>query len=127
MPLNYATYAVPRADLREAILEFDPTTAGFITTEILPIKGVKRKAATLSVMVRENLKRVDTKHANGSAYNRFRTKLEDKAYACENHGLEEPLTDKTAPITTTISTRNWRSPCSASSGCSSSRKSARRR
>jgi hypothetical protein len=94
MPLNYATYAVPRADLREAIMEFDPTTAGFITTEILPIKGVKRKAATLSVMVRENLKRVDTKHANGSAYNRFRTKLEDKAYACENHGLEEPLTDE---------------------------------
>jgi hypothetical protein len=54
---------------------------------------VTKKAATMSVLMRENLKRSDAKHANGSAYNRVNMNIEDLAYACVEYGLEEQLTD----------------------------------
>lgn len=92
--IQQATHAVPRADLGVAFHEFDPALAGFIATRILPIKGVAKKAATMSVIIRENLKRADTNLANGSAYNRINLISEDLAYACGRHGLEIQLTDE---------------------------------
>jgi hypothetical protein len=93
MPIRHDTYAVPRADLGIAFHEYDPTLLGFVATKILPILAVMKKSATLSVIVRENLKRVDTKRANGAAFNRIGLTAEDLAYACQGHGLEAQLTD----------------------------------
>ena len=94
MPIQHETYAVPRADLGVAFHEYDPALAGFIATKVLPIVGVRKKAATMSVITRENLKRSDTKRANGSVFNRITLIAEDLAYACIRHGLEAQLTDE---------------------------------
>jgi len=94
MGIQQTTYAVPRADLAEALLEFNPANDGFIATQVLPTREVSREAATISVLTRENLQLVDVKHKDGANYARGHTIAEDKAYACENYGYEEPLTDK---------------------------------
>jgi len=94
MPIQHGTYAVPRADLGVAFHEFDPALAGYVATRILPIAGVRKKAATMSVITRENMKRSDTKRANGAAFNRITLIAEDLAYACKGHGLEAQLTDQ---------------------------------
>jgi len=91
--IQHDTYAVPRADLGVAFHEYDPTLAGFAWPLVLPIKGVAKKAATISVITRENLKRTDSKLSKGSAYNRINLISEDLAYATEKRGLEIQLTD----------------------------------
>ena len=93
MPVQQTSYAVPRADLGEAFREFAPDGQRFIAEQILPVREVTKKAATLSVIRRENLKRADTKHANGSTFNRINMTTEDMAYACADCGLEIPVTD----------------------------------
>lgn len=91
---RYDTYATPRADLGEAIREFDLKAQLFIAVECLPLKGVKKKASTMSVHTRESLlKRADAKRAPRSAYNRIGVELEDLAYECKEYGLEGPLED----------------------------------
>jgi len=94
MPIQHETYAVPREDLGVAFHEYDPLLAGFIATRVLPIAGVAKKAATMSVITRENLKRADARRANGAAFNRITLIAEDLAYACKGHGLEAQLTDQ---------------------------------
>jgi len=91
--IQQTTYAVPREDLGEALHEYNPASDGFIAQEILPVRVVKKKAATVSVVIRENLKRADAIHANGSAFHRITMTTEDLAYACKDYGLEGPLTD----------------------------------
>jgi len=91
--IQHGTYAVPRDDLGVAFHEFDPSLTGLVATRILPIKGVAKKAATMSVIVRENMKRADTKLSNGSAYNRINLTAEDLAYTTVKYGLEIQLTD----------------------------------
>jgi len=93
MPVQQATYAVPRSDLGEAFREFAPEGQNFIAEQIFPVRGVIKKAATLSVIRRENLKRHDTKHSNGGAFNRIDLTTEDLSYKCEDTGLEVPVTD----------------------------------
>ncbi|MGA1979468.1 MAG: hypothetical protein ABSG99_02730 [Sedimentisphaerales bacterium] len=92
--IQHPTYAVPRMDLGEAFHEYDPSVDGFIATQVLPALPVAKEAATMSVITRENLKRADAKHSNGAAFNRINLISEDKAYACEDYGLEIQLTDK---------------------------------
>lgn len=93
MAIQHGTYAVPRADLGEALHEMDASAEGFIATEVFPIRDVPRKAATIGVVTRENTKRADAKHSNGGAFNRVNLTTEDKAYACEDFGLEGVLSD----------------------------------
>lgn len=92
MPIQYTSYATPRADLGEVFREFSPSGQRFIAEEILPARPVAKKAASLSVLTRENLKRNDTKHANGGAFNRIGIVAEDLSYTCVDHGLEIPVT-----------------------------------
>jgi len=94
MPIQYGTYAVPRADLGYAFYEYDPSLIGLIATRVLPILALKKKAATISVITRENMKRVSTRRANGTVFNRIGITAEDMPYACKSHGLEAPLTDE---------------------------------
>ena len=92
MPIQTPSYAVPREDLGEAILEYDPSVDGFIGTKVLPVRPVRLKAATVSVLTRENLKAAITRHANGAAFSRVNLNVEDLAYACVDNGLEGQLT-----------------------------------
>jgi len=94
MPVNYTSYATPRADLGEAFREFVPEGQRFITEQIFPVRPVVKKEATLSVITRENMKRADTKHANGSVFPRIQLAAEDMSYKCVDHGLEIPVTDE---------------------------------
>lgn len=94
MPIQQATYAVPRADLGEAFSEYNPDGMGFVGTEVLPEMPVTKEAATVPVVVRENLKSETVVHANGAAYNRVHMKTEDMSYTCLDYGLEGPLTDR---------------------------------
>lgn len=92
MPVNYTSYATPRADLGEVFREFSPEGQRFIAEEIFPVRPVVKKAAYIPVITRENLKRTDTKHANGAAFNRINMVAEDLNYKCVDHGLEIPVT-----------------------------------
>lgn len=88
------THAVARMDLGEAFHEYSPRRARFIAGLILPLYGVRKDAATISVVKRKNLTIPDTRHANGAAYNRVELYMDDLAYACVDHGLEGQVTDR---------------------------------
>ena len=91
--INYTSYAIPRGDLGEVIREHDFSADGFVAEQVLPVRTVMKKSAYVPVVSRENLKRADSKHKNGSAYNRINLETEDLLYACKNFGLEAVLTD----------------------------------
>lgn len=88
------THAVTRMELGEAFHEYSPRRARFIAGLILPLYGVRKDAATISVVKRKNLTIPDTRHANGAAYNRVELYMDDLAYACVDHGLEGQVTDR---------------------------------
>lgn len=94
MPINQSSYAIPREEFNAPIREFNTDGMGFIAEKIFPIREVMKESATISVIVRENMKRADNKHANGSAFNRIVMKTEDTNYACKDYGLEHLLTRK---------------------------------
>jgi hypothetical protein len=94
MPIDQSSYAIPRVDLGDAFYEFNPSEDMYITTQVLPILPVPKKSATIPVIRRENQKSVDTKHANGAAYNRINLTTEDMNYTCVNRGIEQQLTDE---------------------------------
>jgi len=94
MPIQQSTRSVPREDLGVAFHEYSPEKEGFVADIALPPIPVGKKAATMGVITRENLKRADSNHANGAAFNRVNLISEDKSYACKDHGLEIPLTDE---------------------------------
>lgn len=92
--IQQSTRSVPREDLGVAFHEYDPEADGFVSEIALPPIPVGKKAATMGVITRENLKRADSNHANGAAFNRVSLISEDKSYRCKDHGLEIPLTDE---------------------------------
>jgi len=92
--IQQSTRSVPREDLGVAFHEYDPAADGFVSEIALPPIPVGKKAATMGVITRENLKRADSNHANGAGFNRVNLISEDKSYACKDHGLEIPLTDE---------------------------------
>jgi hypothetical protein len=94
MSIQQATRSTPREELGVAFHEYDPETNGFIANSVMPPMPVGKKAATIGVITRENLKRAKTEHANGAAFERINLISEDKSYKCKDHGLEIPLTDE---------------------------------
>lgn len=92
--IQKSTHAVPRMDLGVAFHEYSPTKARYIADAVLPILGVAKEAATMSVTKRRNLTIPETKHANGATYNRVDLYMDDMAYACVDHGLEGQITDR---------------------------------
>ena len=92
--IQQATRGTPREDLGVAFHEYDPSMEGFIADIALPPSPVGKKAATMGVITRENLKRANSDHANGAAFGRVTLVSEDKSYACRDHGLEGQLTDE---------------------------------
>ena len=92
--IQQATRSVPREDLGVAFHEYDPAADGLVADIALPPVPVAKKAATMGIITRENLKRADSNHANGAAFNRVTVISEDKSYVCKDHGLEGQLTDE---------------------------------
>lgn len=90
--INQSTYARPRGDLAEAILQMNPGM-NFLADAILPVRPVALKSATLLALERENAGEPETKHGTGAAYNRVALRAEDITYTCINHGLEAQLPD----------------------------------
>jgi hypothetical protein len=92
--VQQSSYAVPRADLGEAISEYEGANADmFVGTGILPVLDVVRKDGTLPRIPRENTKRSTATHANGGNFNRVTMSAEDLTYNCLDYGLEAQLTD----------------------------------
>ena len=92
--IQQATRGTPREDLGVAFHEYDPSIEGFIADTALPPTTVGKKAATMGVITRENIKRANSNHANGATFDRVILISEDKSYACKDHGLEGMLTDE---------------------------------
>lgn len=88
-------YATPRPDLGAAYQEFMEDPGAWIANEVAPELPVPVQKGTMPVRTREAmLKPVDVKRAEGGGYNRVDTQAEDKAYACEEYGLEQPVDHK---------------------------------
>lgn len=94
MPLTYDTYATPRADLGEAFHEYAPEGFSFVADQILPTYNVGKEDGTISVITRENFRTAEADRANGGTFQRIDITAEDLAYACQNYGLEIPITDR---------------------------------
>ena len=92
--IQQAIRGTPREDLGVAFHEYDTSVEGFVADIALPPVKVGKKAATMGVITRENLKRESSDHANGAAFGRITLISEDKSYACHDHGLEGQLTDE---------------------------------
>lgn len=91
--IQKSTHAIPRMDLAEAFHEYSPRRARFIADLILPTYPTAKQAATLSVVMRENLTIPEVDHANGAVFNRVSLYMDDMAYNCKDKGLEGQVTD----------------------------------
>lgn len=88
------TEATPRADLGQAFQEYWPNNMDFVAAECLPPLEVVEEAAYLDVIMRENVRLVEDKHADGDTFGRVGLEKTDLSYACVDRGLETLLTDK---------------------------------
>jgi hypothetical protein len=92
MGVDATSYGTPRADLGEAMREYIKDQNEYIATKLFPLTPVDKQGANFAAVTRKSaMASVDTKRAAGSNYNRTNFGTEDKAYACEEHGLEGQL------------------------------------
>lgn len=94
MPIQRTSTVVARADLGDVVGEFDPSTEGFIARQILPPRETPEKSGKITAIVKENLGRVTTDHANGAAFNRANFATGEVSYACVEHALEGAVTQE---------------------------------
>ena len=92
--IQKSTHAVPRMDLGVAFHEFAMDNVRLIADAVLPTRGLRKKAATISVTKRKNLDIPDVNHANGGTYGRVTLYMDDMSYSCVNRGLEAQVTDE---------------------------------
>jgi len=93
--IDQATYGVPRLDLGEALMEYMDSETNYIGTQVLPLTPVPVEGGKYSAIVRESLTAsVKTNRGDNAAYSRVGLKAEDVTYACEEHGLEGPVSQK---------------------------------
>jgi hypothetical protein len=91
MTIQYSSYGTPRADLGAAFHEFQ--LPGLVADMVFPPLLVPRKAASLSVVTRENAKLASAAHQNGAGFDRVNVATEDMSYSCVDRGLEGMLTN----------------------------------
>lgn len=95
--INYgSSYAVGRADLGVALMEFDRTKAGaFIADAVAPVVDVAKDAAKFPRIPRGTMMQTaDNKIGPSGSYNRIDAKAEDDNYACTDYGLEGKIRDR---------------------------------
>lgn len=95
MGVDQATYGTPRLDLGVALMEYLDSQSNYIGTLALPLTPVGVEAGKFSAIVRESLTaRVKTIRGDNGKYSRTGIKAEDIIFACEEHGLEFPISAK---------------------------------
>ncbi len=95
MGIEQSDYGVPRADLGAALEEYKDSESNYIGDLVLPDTPVDVEGGKYSAIVRESLTaRAKTKRGDNGRYSRIGLKTEDVTFACEEHGLEGPVSDK---------------------------------
>lgn len=95
MGIQYSTYASPRLDIGQALMESDAMKQRYIAEEVLPIMPVDTETGTYSVIAREGqLAKSDAARAADGTYNRVDAYAEDATYTCKEYGLEGVVDDK---------------------------------
>ena len=88
------SYARPRADLGEAIMEVMLSTTQYIGIKALPLLPTRQATATFSRFTRESiLRRRKTQRAPTAGYSRDQIEAEDDTYTCKENGHESLLGD----------------------------------
>lgn len=90
------SYAVGRADLGVALMEYQRENGGnWIGTKILTPIDVMKDAATFSRVPRStSLQTADNKIGPSGTFNRVDAAVEDDSYACLDYGLEGKIRDR---------------------------------
>ncbi len=79
--------ANPRADLADAVQDFNSDDYQFIAEQVLPVRDVRKKAANYSIISAENNSGNDNTAAKGSRLNKIVMMAEDDGYKCVKRGL----------------------------------------
>jgi hypothetical protein len=88
------TYAVPRLEVGEPLMEYMANEDTFIAGKVAPIWNSRVKSGKYAAITRESLlKRNDGKRGPRGQYNRIDIGTEDKSFACVERGWEYPLGD----------------------------------
>ena len=101
MPSPSTSLATLRPDISESFMEFDleMDAQGFIANQVFPVIEVASQAGSFGkIPLAQLLEQRDTKRAPGSGYKRGTFKFDDAAYACVEHGAEEPIDDREAKM-----------------------------
>lgn len=82
-----------------SMLEFDLDQEGFIAHRVLPVLEIAKQAGTFGkIPIEQLLQNRDTKRAPGSGYSRGKFTFLPDTFACEEHGVEEPIDDRQAEM-----------------------------
>lgn len=101
MPSPSSTLASLRPDLAGSLQEFalDMASQGFVGLQVAPVVEVDKPTGNRGVIpIEELLKPVDTRRAPGSEYKRAHYTFTADTFACEEHGVEEPVDRREAAM-----------------------------
>ena len=101
MPSPTSALSTQRPDLAASFEEFDlmMDAQGFIGQRALPVVEVAKQSGNFGkIPLKELLQNRETKRAPGSTYNRGDWNFEATTYACDEHGIEEPVDDREAEM-----------------------------
>jgi hypothetical protein len=82
-------------------MEFDLAmdAQGYIAQRVLPVLEIAKQSGSFGKITIESLlKDVETKRAPGAGYSQSHWVFEPVTYACEEHGLQEPIDDRQAEM-----------------------------
>ena len=97
MPSPSTSLATLRPDLAASFMEFDleMDAQGFVAHRVFPVIEVASQAGNFGkIPIEQLLQERDTARAPGSGYSRGKFKFQDAAYACREHGAEDPVDDR---------------------------------
>lgn len=100
MPAPSASLATLRPDLA-TFLEFDLESEknGYIASKVFPVVEVASQAGSFGkIPLEQLLQQRSTNRSPGSGYSRGTYTFTSAAYACEEHGAEEPVDDRQAKM-----------------------------
>lgn len=101
MPAPTSSLATQRPDLAESFMEYDleMDQAKFIAHKVFPVIEVASQAGNFGkIPLEQLLQNRETKRAPGSGYSRGNWTFDTATYACEEHGMEEPIDDREAQM-----------------------------
>lgn len=96
MPSPSNSLATLRPDIADSFMEFDLAAelGGYVANKVFPVVEVASQAGTFGkIPLEQLLKKRETKRAPGGGFSRSEFSFETAAYACQQHGAEEPVDD----------------------------------